>query len=137
MILSRAQENKIICWKPELKRQRQVDTRPTKLRKKSNSKKLMQYLWTFQQEHAQFWFIRFATDRNHRILACGNGLGNVELWDLGLPRTAPSAVLKQGTLREATVRWLTFAPNNKFLLGACDDGTIWIWDVEYTSPPNA
>lgn len=137
MILSRDAEGKIVLWKPDLTRKSEIEAviqASTVGDDASNFCRNLEYIWTFRRnfDEALAWFIRFTTDRAYRMLACGNSRGEVEVWDLATARSRPSVVIRQEGNRQY-VRCLSFSPKNDFLMGASDDGIIWVWDVAVQS----
>ena len=92
----------------------------------------MEILWCFNQTHAQYWFFRFSTNWTHRILACGNALGDVCLWDMAENKKEPTLVLEGKQMnRNQAVRWIAFSPSNRFMVAPSDDGSLWIWEILY------
>ena len=92
----------------------------------------MEILWSFHQTHAEYWFIRFTTNWTHRILACGNAFGDVCFWDMAAKKHKPTLVLEGNHMnRKQAVRWIAFAPSNRFMVASSDDGSLWLWEILY------
>jgi WD40 repeat protein len=88
-------------------------------------------LGTFSHAGAGFWFFRFTTNRAHTLLACGNILGDIALWNLEVDDENPFMILR-GELNKnsrtfASVRTLAFSPQDDFLIAASENCSIEIW----------
>jgi len=55
------------------------------------------------EECAHVWFVRFALDRECRVLACGNTVGSVLVWDPHALCRRPLARLKRAPGSKTTV----------------------------------
>eukprot|EP00977_Amphora_coffeiformis_P011369 scaffold2744_cov160-Amphora_coffeaeformis.AAC.6 len=121
MVLSRSPSNvedvdsDIFLWEPIFPESKKGDVQPSSR---------YDYIWTFSQEKAWIWFLRFTTDSRYRLLACGNCEGDVDLWDMSAKSSIPFCTLKTRKFHGA-VRWLSFSPKNDFMVGLSDDATLW------------
>ena len=127
MVLSRSPSNledvdsDIFLWVPTFPESKMGDTQPS-------SK--YEHIWTFSQERAWIWFLRFTTDSLYRLLACGNCEGDVDLWDMSAKTSIPFCTLKTRKFHGA-VRWLSFSPESDFMVGLSDDATLWVWEIQF------
>ena len=127
MVLSRSPSNEvdvesdIFLWSPILPLSRAGDVRPSSE---------YNHIWTFSQERAYIWFLRFRTDSLYRVLACGNCQGDISLWDMSAKSSKPFSILSARKKRKGAVRWLTFSPKDDFVVAVCDDGSIWVWEIQ-------
>jgi polycomb protein EED len=96
-------------------------------------------------EDSDLWFIRFGLDVQSKIMACGNRVGCVRVWDM---TAHPPRLLAQLRARHAVakgaaasgkaaaararaalpVRQAAPSADGRIVLAACEDGTIWRWD---------
>lgn len=70
--------------------------------------------------------MRFATDATKSVMALGNVVGDVYLWDLQAdnPIDIPCKIL-QDPKRTNVARGVSFSRNGQDLVICCDDGSIW------------
>jgi polycomb protein EED len=99
---------------------------------------------------ASLTWIRFDLDLQRRILACGNVVGEVRVWDL---HSHPPLLLAQLACKRVgwppakararavddslTVRQCCPSPDGRTLLASCNDGSVWRWDVRRGHPLDA
>ena len=55
----------------------------------------------YKLEKAKVWFIRMALDLRCGVMACGNELGQVFLWDMHSLTDKPQAVLSRDSVAKA------------------------------------
>ncbi|CAM9611059.1 unnamed protein product [Phaeothamnion confervicola] len=116
LILSKSTGDKVVLWRPDTRR---GDDAVLVLRE-------------FCLADADIWFLRFGLDPDLRVLAAGNKVGKVLLWDvdgLGGERQRPLAQLAHARCG-VTVRNIGFSADSRTLISGCDDGTLWRWDFE-------
>ena len=119
LVLSKACENAIVCWKPELSKKGASSGIGTEHK--------TTILYTYTVPDSTIWYIRFSMDMDYNILAAGNQNGNVFLYSLRVAKK-PRAVPLTHASCNSTVRQVCFSPDAKVLIVACDDCTIWRWD---------
>ena len=129
LVLSKSIGNTVVLWKPDF-------TKTTR----SGHGKLLQHtppnevivLREFTTKECDVWFIRFGTDVHCRMLALGNKVGEIKVWDIDEnPKKKCFTSLTQQYACTSTVRMVAFCPDTKCLIAACEDASIWKWDAIY------
>ena len=83
----------------------------------------------FPLTNCDVWFVRFHTDPLCQILAIGNTKGEIKIWEIDhFAKKKPFVSLTHSTCT-STIRMVSFSPDGKTLLAACDDSSIWKWDA--------
>ena len=77
----------------------------------------------FHLPNADIWFMCFSVDARRRLLAAGNKVGRVLVWDVDDPKDAPLAYLAHPRCN-AAVRQVCFSPDSRFVALACDDAQV-------------
>ncbi|XP_065649956.1 polycomb protein eed-A isoform X3 [Hydra vulgaris] len=75
LVISKSCDNQVVCWKTK-------QPIETVMKRKNNSDVGVFVLHKFDIDLCDIWFIRFAVDLNQTILALGNQIGKVYLYDL-------------------------------------------------------
>jgi polycomb protein EED len=118
-ILSKSCENRIVCWKPGTMHQEEV--RPTD--------STVTILHQFNYKECEIWFMRFSLDYNQKILALGNQVGRLYVWDLEVDDPTSAKVTTLGHPKCITaIRQTHLSRDGNLLIAVADDGTIWRWD---------
>ncbi|XP_071503918.1 polycomb protein eed-like [Diadema antillarum] len=120
-VLSKSCENCIVCWKPGLIHDALDAIKP--------SMSQVTVLHRFDYTQCDIWFMRFSMDYRQRILALGNQIGKIFVWDLEVedPAKAKCATFTHPKC-VAAIRQTALNHDGSILLAVCDDGTIWRWD---------
>ncbi|XP_064606882.1 polycomb protein EED-like [Liolophura sinensis] len=118
-LLSKSCENCIVCWKPGRLNQQDVKI----------SDNEVTILHRFDYKECDIWYMRFSLDYWQKVMALGNQVGRVYVWDIDDddPTQYTCTVLHHQKCASA-VRQTSFSRDGKLLLCVCDDGSIWRWD---------
>ena len=84
----------------------------------------------FDLRKCAVWFVRFQTDANCRMLAAGNNVGDIKVWDVGAsnPTKKPFASLNHHHCT-STIRMVSFSPDARCLAAVCEDSSVWMWNA--------
>jgi polycomb protein EED len=125
LILSKSTYNSIVLWLPDI-----PETAASKVTNSSAYEPPGEViaLRTFDLNHCNIWFVRFAVDYSGRLLAVGNIKGEVDIWDIdACKKKRPTQQLKP--IVHSTVRMLAFSPDSKMLLACDDSAAVCRWDT--------
>jgi polycomb protein EED len=121
LILSKSTENLIQLWYPMIQNER---TPFGDIIQPPSSDPLILYTYNF--DDGDIWFVRFAIEPTLKLLAVGNILGKIFVWNIGDDRLL-KPICKLCIRRTSTIRCLCFSPNGSMLLASTDDGSIYQW----------
>eukprot|EP01024_Parvocaulis_polyphysoides_P039861 TRINITY_DN360_c1_g1_i2.p1 TRINITY_DN360_c1_g1~~TRINITY_DN360_c1_g1_i2.p1 ORF type:complete len:377 (-),score=50.86 TRINITY_DN360_c1_g1_i2:161-1291(-) len=77
----------------------------------------------------ELWFFRFSMDVFQTKLACGNGQGQMTVWDVDADTPKVLAELKVGDGRFA-VRQTSVLPDGQQIICCCDDGCVYAYQLK-------
>ncbi|KAL3148904.1 hypothetical protein ABBQ32_001772 [Trebouxia sp. C0010 RCD-2024] len=125
LVLSKSVHNKVFLWEPDMSS------------KQARHQGYIKCYQEYNMQKAKVWFIRMSLDLHCSVMACGNTLGQVFLWDMHCLSDKPMAVLSRESNTKAqgksvpniTVRQTAVSHDASIVLACCEDGTIWRWDV--------
>jgi len=124
LVLSKSCDNQVVCWKPKESIDKIMQTR-------NNGDIGVFTLHKFDITLCDIWFMRFAVDYNQTLLALGNQVGKIYLYDLEVdhPADTKATILSHSRCTTA-IRQISCNTSAKVLISVCDDGTIWRWDKQ-------
>ena len=85
----------------------------------------------FPLRKCDIWFMRFALAPDATHMCCGNTAGEVFVWRMGgagVAHSAASATLAHKRCVRA-VRQTAMTADGRMVIAACDEGTVWRWDL--------
>ncbi|KAK7108755.1 hypothetical protein V1264_016430 [Littorina saxatilis] len=127
LILSKSCENCIVCWKPG-----PLDADANTSSNNNNNNKpddSVSVLHRFDYRDCEIWYMRFCLDYQQKMMALGNQVGRIFLWDLDVEDPAQTKFTKLMHPKCGTaIRQTAFSKDGNTLLAVSDDACIWRWD---------
>ncbi|KAK3774585.1 hypothetical protein RRG08_035015 [Elysia crispata] len=121
LVLSKSCENCIVCWKP--------GSHHDSPKAKGDDKDKAWVLHRFEYRECEIWYMRFSVDYNQQILALGNQVGHIFVWDLEMEDPTQTKFTKLSHNKcSSAIRQTALSKDGNILLAVSDDGTIWRWD---------
>ncbi|XP_037044743.1 polycomb protein EED-like [Bradysia coprophila] len=115
LILSKSNENSIVCWKPGCLQENTI----------ADDSTIGSVIHKFDYVGHQYFSIRFAMNVNKTYLAVGNDRGTTFVWKID-PTAKPMHL--RHVLCNETIRDVAFSRDSNILIAVCDTGTVWKWD---------
>jgi polycomb protein EED len=125
IILSKDTDDTVVLWKPITTKIHRSSTTKTQQRLPSEVIALREFV----TNKCDIWFIRFATDHYCRMLAVGNTVGEIKVWEIGTnpsKKHFASLILQCCT---SAIRMISFNRNAKYMVAVSDDATVWLWEA--------
>eukprot|EP00873_Tetraselmis_striata_P023352 jgi/Tetstr1/443616/TSEL_031615.t1 len=116
LVLSKSVDNRILLWGVDLKHSQ----------KNKNSLESVDFLQEYPLEDADIWFLRFSMDYHCEVMAAGNRLGKVFVYNVG--DVACLQRLERATLK-SPVRQTAVSFDGTTVLCCCEDATVHRWDA--------
>ena len=95
----------------------------------------LKHLRTYKIPQSQYWFIRFGVDHQGRTLVTGNASGEIYIFKIASKSRLPIRVMDGKPRKYATVRCISFSPDDDVMVAATDLGEIWKWPVRREKQP--
>jgi len=139
LVLSKSINDVVILWKPifsdsQLKNNVLINYKGNENAGASRIPNEIQPLREFVLNKCDIWFIRFQTDADCRMLAIGNNIGEIKVWDICTSNPTKKYLTKVDHQTCASpVRMVSFSPDGRSLASVCDDSTVWKWDGQQFS----
>jgi polycomb protein EED len=128
LVLSKSTGGTVVLWKPEFTRTlRHGTSKPTHQRLPNEVIALRE----FTINKCDVWYIRFDTNVDCRMLAIGNTVGEIKVWEIDDNLKKKCMTLLVQPAWASTVRMVAFSPDSKCLIASCDDATLWKWDAQH------
>ncbi|XP_076445382.1 polycomb protein EED-like [Babylonia areolata] len=123
LVLSKSCENSIVCWKPGAL---DADINSNTCFKSDDS---VSVLHRFDYRECEIWYMRFCLDYQQKMMALGNQVGRIFVWDLEVEDPAQTRFTKLTHQKCSTaIRQTAFSKDGSTLLAVSDDACIWRWD---------
>ncbi|KAG9150686.1 hypothetical protein Leryth_008145 [Lithospermum erythrorhizon] len=117
-ILSKSVDNEIVLWEPKMKEH-------------SPGEGSVDILQKYPVPDCDIWFIKFSCDFGFKTTAIGNREGKIYVWDL--QSSPPELVARLSHPQsKSPIRQTAVSFDGSTILGCCEDGTIWRWDLVAT-----
>lgn len=139
LVLSKSINDVIILWKPifsdsQLKNNVLINFEGNGKAGVSRIPNEVQPLREFVLNKCDIWFIRFQTDADCRMLAIGNNIGEIKVWDICASNPTKKFMTRVDHQTCCSpIRMVSFSPDGRSLASVCDDSTVWKWDGQQFS----
>ncbi|XP_059153867.1 polycomb protein EED-like [Physella acuta] len=143
LVLSKSCENCIVCWRPgshhdplKVKCDEPAKVRceePAKMKcdepGKGKSDDNVWVLHRFEYKECEIWYMRFSLDYNQQVMALGNQVGHIFVWDLEVDDPTQTRFTKLSHHKcNSAIRQTALSKDGNIMLAVSDDGSIWRWD---------
>ncbi|XP_025099410.1 polycomb protein eed-like [Pomacea canaliculata] len=126
LILSKSCENCIICWKPGSLEGSDANISINGGSKTDDS---VSILHRFDYRECEIWYMRFCLDYQQKIMALGNQVGRIFLWDLDVDDPSQTKCTKLTHQKcNTAIRQIAISKDSSTLIAVSDDATVWRWD---------
>ncbi|KAK0053562.1 polycomb protein EED-like isoform X1 [Biomphalaria pfeifferi] len=121
LVLSKSCENCIVCWRP--------GSSQDAVKIRTDEKESVWILHRFEYKECEIWYMRFSLDYNLQMMALGNQVGHIFVWDLEVDDPTQTKFTKLSHHKcNTAIRQTAFSKDGNILLAVSDDGSIWRWD---------
>jgi len=121
LILSKSTTNVISLLKPILPQEIHASSASL-----SNINDKFIHLTDYPVPECGQWYIRFGLDKDCKLLAVGNCIGDLRVWEIG---GAKKPLFLGNPICNSVVRMVTFSPDAKIMVAVCDDSSVWKYNV--------
>jgi polycomb protein EED len=127
LILSKSIDDEVVLWKPVFDTHHSGGEGSSAPRIPNEVVSLR----SFRLSKAESWFVRFSTNQDSTLLACGNNVGETRVWTIDAKPKKKHFASLTNQFCTSTVRMVAFSPDSRFLVACCDDSTLFKWDAVY------
>lgn len=129
LLLSKSCENCIVCWRPGGHPGGMEAVKSPKLKAEEKESEKVWVLHRFEFKDCDIWYMRFSLDYSQQVMALGNQIGQIYVWDLAVDDPTQTKFTKLSHHKSTSaVRQTALSKDGNILLAVCDDGSIWRWD---------
>ena len=126
LVLSKDTNNTIVLWIPDTKQaNRNTSTKAQQHRLPSEVIAVRE----FNINKCDVWFMRFHTDWDCTLLALGNTIGEIRVWEIGPNPTKKHFCTLIQQYCASAVRMTAFSPDSRLMVASCDDSSVWVWEA--------
>ena len=129
LVLSKDTNETIVLWMPDASQANRTSSN-SKTQHRLPSEVIA--LREFNINKCDVWFMRFQTDWDCQLLALGNTVGEIRVWEVGANPTKKHFCTLMQQYCVSAVRMVAFSPDSKLLLASCDDASIWVWEASHS-----
>mmetsp|Transcript_24791 Transcript_24791/g.37677 ORF Transcript_24791/g.37677 Transcript_24791/m.37677 type:complete len:458 (+) Transcript_24791:25-1398(+) len=122
LILSKDTHNTVVLWSPVINKSSR-----DKMQQRLPSEVIA--LREFTVNKCDVWFIRFSTDKQCQMLAIGNTVGEIKVWEIG---TRPTKKHFANLIHQhctSAIRMVAFNHDANYMVAVGDDATVWLWET--------
>jgi polycomb protein EED len=125
LILSKDTNNMVVLWKPITTK----TSRGSNIKTQQRLPNEVIALREFEVSHCDVWFIRFATDYQCQMLAVGNLIGDIKVFDIASRPTKKHFANLTNQYCASAIRMVAFNRDAKYLVAVSDDASVWLWEA--------
>jgi len=126
LILSKSTTNIVSLWKPIFSHSGETRSIESNSMSSKSSKDKLVHLLDYSVPDCGQWYIRFGVDSDCNLLAVGNCIGDIRVWEIGGGKK-PNIVFN--AMCSSIVRMTAFSPDGQIMVAVCDDSTVWKYHV--------
>mmetsp|Transcript_688 Transcript_688/g.966 ORF Transcript_688/g.966 Transcript_688/m.966 type:complete len:464 (+) Transcript_688:661-2052(+) len=122
LILSKDTHNTVVLWKP-------IISKASRDKMQQRLPSEMIALREFTVNKCDVWFIRFSTDQQCQMLAIGNTIGEIKVWEIGTRPTKKHFANLIHQYCTSAIRMVAFNHDANYMVAVGDDATVWLWEA--------